>query len=163
MPADQSNPNFYYSAEGERREPVYRREVINRRMVYAMFSLALLVLCYVTVSVLLDRPHTGQPVASPIVFDRTLTLTGDGNAVVVVDEVDGRTILDTPQGGFVAVVIDGLERARFVASVQGNPPVTLTQYENGRLQLTDPASGWTTELNSFGPGNLAVWHDLLSK
>ena len=160
MPSDQTN--LYYSAEGPR-EPAYRREVINRRMVYAMFSLALLTLAYVSYAVFTDQPLTGTPEAAPVVFERSLVLTGDGNAVTVFDTDQNRMLLNTSNGGFVSVVIDGLERARFLASVEGNPAVTITQYENGRLQLSDPASGWSAELASFGPGDLKVWQAVLAQ
>lgn len=160
MPSDQSN--LYYSAEGPR-EPAYRREVINRRMVYAMFSLALLALVYVSFAVLTDQPHTGTPAAGPVLSKRSIVLTGDGSAVTVFDADENRMLLDTSNGGFVSVVIDGLERARFVAEVDGNPPVTIVHYESGRLQLIDPESGWSTELGSFGADNLKVWLAVLSQ
>ena len=161
MPMDRTNPGFFVEVEGGRK-PFYRTEMISTRLVYAMFSLALLALVIVSAAVVSDRPLTGAPKDAPVVFERTLTLTGNGNAVVVTNEV-GAVILDTPIGGFISVVIDGLERARSVHRVSGNPPVTITQYENGRLSLHDPATGWTTELASFGPGNLGVWHDLVTK
>jgi putative photosynthetic complex assembly protein len=161
MPAQRTNPAYYVDAEGGRK-PLYKTEMISRRLVYMMFSVALLALVIVTSAVVADRPLTGTPKDAPVAFQRTLTLTGKGNAVVVTNEA-GETILDTPQGGFIAVVIDGLERARTIHQVTGNPPVILTQYENGRLNLTDPATGWTTELTSFGQGNLGLWHDLVTR
>lgn len=161
MSMDRTNPGFFVKAEG-RRQPLYKSEMISTRLVYAMFSLALLALVIVSAAVVAGRPLTGQPKDAPVAFERTLTLTGNGNAVVVTNEV-GEVILDTPTGGFISVVIDGLERARAVNRVAGNPPVTITQYENGRLSLHDPATGWTTELASFGPGNLGVWQDLVTR
>lgn len=155
-----SQSAMFVPAEG-RRQPLYRAEIINRRLVYAMFSLAGLVLLYVAYAAWSDRTHVGQPPAAEVVFQRTLTLTGNGNAVTVLDET-GAPILDTENGGFIAVVIDGLERARIVAQVEGNPPVTVTQFENGRLMLADPASGWNAELASFGPGNLGIWQRLVT-
>ncbi|MGI1662233.1 photosynthetic complex assembly protein PuhC [Palleronia sp. KMU-117] len=158
---DRTNSGLFVEAEGGRK-PLYKTEMISTRLVYMMFSLALLALVIVSAAVVSGRPLTGQPKDAPVAFQRTLTLTGNGNAVLATNEV-GETILDTPQGGFISVVIDGLERARTVHKVEGNPPVILTQYENGRLNLTDPATGWTTELASFGPGNLGVWHDLVTR
>ena len=83
--------------------------------------------------------------------------------MVVTDAATGAVILDTDNGGFVSVVNDGLERARFVNGAEGNAPVTLTLYQSGRLSLVDPATGWSTELSSFGPGNTGVWLELLKK
>jgi putative photosynthetic complex assembly protein len=161
MPANRTSPTYYVDAEGGRK-PLYKTEMISTRLVYMMFSVALLALVIVTSAVVADRPLTGTPKDAPVAFQRTLTLAGNGNAVVVTNEV-GETILDTPQGGFISVVIDGLERARTVHQVAGNPPVVLTQFENGRLQISDPATGWEAELTSFGPGNLGVWHDLVTR
>ncbi len=157
---DRTNTPLYVSATAPRR-PLYRAEVINRRLVYAMFTLALATLAFVTFAVVTDRPHVGQPKDAAIVFERTITLNGEGNTVTVRDD-SGAVLLDTDQGGFVAVVIDGLERARTMAEVEGNPPVTVTQFENGRLSLYDESSDTRIELASFGGGNLGVWKDLVT-
>lgn len=154
--------SFFLNAE-RKRAPLYDKEVINNRLVMAMFGLAGLTLVIVSAAVVGDRPLTGQPVASTPVFERVLTLEGEGNLVTVTDMADGRVIMDSENGGFIAVVIDGLERARVVAGVTDNPPVTLTQFENGRLQLHDPATGWSTEIASFGPGNLGTWRAMLAR
>ena len=50
-----------------------------------------------------------------------------------------------------------------MAGVSENAPVMLTLYENSRLSLSDPASGWSMEISSFGPGNAGVWLELLKK
>src|SRR6056297_2129008 len=47
--------------------------------------------------------------------------------------------------------------------VEGNAPVTVTEYADGRIELHDPASGWTTQVSSFGAGNLNVWRALLAQ
>ena len=160
MSSERTNAPMFVSAEGKR-QPLYKTEMINRRLVYAMFTLALVTLALVSIAVLTNRPLTGQPKDAPVVFERSLTFSGEGSAVVVTGE-EGQVLLDTENGGFIAVVIDGLERARLVARVEGNPPVTITQFENGRLSLHDPASDWTTELSSFGSGNLGVWQELVT-
>jgi putative photosynthetic complex assembly protein len=40
-------------------------------------------------------------------------------------------------------------------------PVTLARHENGRLTLTDPATGWSVELTAFGSDNEAAFAALL--
>ena len=157
-----ANSNFFLNAERKRR-PMYDKEVINGRLVMAMFGLAGLTLVIVTAAVVGDRPLTGQPHAAAPAFERVLMLEGNGNLVTITDMADGRVIMDGENGGFIAVVIDGLERARVVAGVTDNPPVTITQFENGRLQLSDPATGWSTEIASFGPGNLGTWQAMLAR
>lgn len=139
------------------------KELIPRRLVIAMFSLALASVLLVAFAVLTDRPLVGQPKMAPVVAQRDLVIQSDGNAIRVTDATSRQTVLKLTNGGFISVVNDGLERARHVSRLQGNPPVTLTLYENSRLSLVDPATGWSTEISSFGPGNVRVWMNLLQK
>ncbi|MEL6169376.1 MAG: photosynthetic complex assembly protein PuhC [Pseudomonadota bacterium] len=127
-------------------------EVIPTRLVFAMFGFALLTLLFVGWSVASDRPHVGVPKAAPILAQHSVTIAGEGRAAIVTAE-DGTVLLDTPTGGFITVVRDGLERARFNHRIAGNAPVVVTRYANGRLQLSDPETGWEVELSSFGAGN----------
>jgi len=73
---------------------------------------------------------------------------------------DGTILLDTDNGAFIAVVGDALNRQRVVHRISGNPPVTLARLANGRLVLSDPATGWSAELTSFGAGNARHWEVL---
>ncbi len=157
-----TDTGLYFDAEAramERRD----RELIPRRLVIAMFSMALAALLLASFAVLTDRPMVGTPAEAPVLSERSVTLEGAGNAMLVTDASTGEVILDLSNGGFISVVNDGLERARHVARVEGNPPVTLTLFETGRLSLADAATGWSTELSSFGPGNTAVWLNVLNK
>jgi putative photosynthetic complex assembly protein len=160
MTDNRTNPGLWYDAE-KRPQPRRDREFIPTRLVLAMFSLAGIALVLVTFAVLTDRPTTGQPKEAPVWKSQTMTIEGQGNHVTIVEDT-GRVLLDGP-GGFISVVLDGLERARLVARVEGNPPVTITQYENGRVSLADPASGWQVELSSFGPGNVGTFLKMLNQ
>ncbi len=40
-------------------------------------------------------------------------------------------------------------------------PVTLARHQNGRLTITDPATGWSVELTAFGSDNEAAFAALL--
>ncbi|MDJ1009095.1 MAG: photosynthetic complex assembly protein PuhC [Paracoccaceae bacterium] len=138
------------------------RELIPTRLVVAMFSLAVLVTILVAIAVLTDRPLEGTPPAAAVVKTHELTLTGNGNAMHVVDG-EGAVIFDGHNGGFISVVNDGLEYARHKARIETNPPVIITEYADGRIELFDPASGWKSQLSSFGAGNLNVWRALLAQ
>ena len=159
MTDQRTNPGLWYDAE-KRPRPRRDREFIPTRIIVAMVSLAAITLAMVTFAVLTDRPLVGQPKEAPVWKAQTLTMEGRGNHVTVVE--DTGTVLLDGNGGFVSVVIDGLERARLVAGVEGNPPVTITQYMNGRVSLVDPASGWQVELSSFGPGNVRTFLTMLN-
>lgn len=153
---------LYFDAEArvmERRD----KELIPRRLVIAMFSLALASLLLVTFAVVTERPKVGVPKDATILSQRSLIIEGADNHIRITDAGTGETVLDLGNGGFISVVNDGLERARLVNRTAGNPPVELTLYETGRLSLTDPATGWQTEISSFGPGNIQVWLNVLKQ
>ena len=149
---------LFYDAE--RREMETRdREMIPRALLMAMGALALGALTLATYASLTDRPLAGVPAPAPVVAERTFVLEGDSVAVRATAP-DGRVLLDTENGAFIAVVGDALRRQRTVHKISGNPPVTLARLANGRLVLTDPATGWSAEMTSFGAGNARHWEVL---
>jgi putative photosynthetic complex assembly protein len=160
MTEQRTNPGLWYDAE-KRPQKKRDREFIPTRIVAAMFSLAGIALVLVSLAVFTGREPTGQPKEAPVWKTQTMTIEGRGNHVLIVEDT-GRVLLDG-NGGFISVVLDGLERARHVARVEGNPPVTITQFENGRVSLTDPATGWQVELSSFGPGNVGTFRQMLNQ
>lgn len=156
-----TNSGFIYDVEAHAMHK-RDRELIPTRLVIAMFSLAILSVVLVAIAVLTDRPLVGTPPAAEVMKTHTLTFTGNGNAMNVVNG-KGEVIFDGHNGGFISVVNDGLEFARYRARIEGNAPVTITEYGDGRIELFDPASGWSTQLSSFGAGNLNVWRALLAQ
>lgn len=158
--ASRTDTGLYFDAEAQAMEK-RDQELIPKKLIIAFVSLALATLLIVTFAVLTDRPLAGTPVAAPVLTERSMVITATGKAVQVTDATSGADLMDVQNGGFVSVVVDGLERARLVAGVKTNEPVTLTMFENGRLALRDPASNWQVELSSFGAGNVAPWIELL--
>ena len=156
-----TDTGLYFDAEA-RRMRARDREMIPTRLVQAMFGMAFGVLILTAAWVWTGQGTTGRPAPATAMATHSLTIEGQGTAIRVTDDT-GRVVLDTDQGGFVSVVNDGLERARLVARVAGNPPVEIVEWDDGRITMTDPASGWKTELGSFGPGNLAVWRELVRR
>lgn len=136
------------------------RELVPRRLVQGMFALMIVSLALVSFSVLTDQPHAGRVATSPVVAERVIVITGHGDAVRVTD-ADGVVVLDTHQGGFIAAVRTALTRKRAMAGIQGNPPLTLARHDNGRLTLTDPATGWRGEMTQFGKDSEAAFAGLL--
>ena len=155
-------PNgLYYDAE--RAEMQKRdKEMIPKRLVYAVFALALSSLAITTYAVVTDRPLVGVAPAEPMVAQHQVILEGEGNAARVTTP-NGAVLMDSEHGAFVTVIRSGLNRARLVARVDGNPAVTVTQFESGRMTLTDPATGWQVELSSFGLGNKAHFERLFQE
>ena len=136
------------------------KEMIPRRLVIAMFTLAAASLAITSFAVWTDRPHVGQPKAAEVLVERHLVLTGTGQGAHVATP-EGAVLLDTEEGGFVAAVRQAIDRERLKHRIAENPPVHLMALEGGRIALHDPATGWRAELASFGADNRAAWLPLL--
>ncbi len=149
---------LYYDAE-RRGMQARDREMIPRGLLVAMAVLALGALGLASYASLSGRPLVGVPEAAPVVESRSFVLESDSVAARAVTP-GGRVLLDTDNGAFIAVVGDALRRERTVNRIAGNPPVTLDRLANGRLVLTDPATGWSAEMTSFGAGNARHWEVL---
>ncbi len=138
------------------------REMIPAALLRAMFGLALASLIIVTYAVLTNRLHEGVPAAGTPIAERSFILEGMDAQAVVVRDLDGTVLMDLPHGGFITVIQSGIARARVVARTEGNPPVRIIRYDNGRLVAEDPATGWSAELYAFGDDNKAAFERLLS-
>jgi putative photosynthetic complex assembly protein len=144
----------YLKALADRPSP--EREMIPRALLWGMLALALSALAITSFSVLTDRPHTGKPLAGTVVAERELILEGRSAQAVTVYSADGTLLADMDHGGFITVIQNAIQRARTVARVDGNPPIKIVKYDNGRLVAEDPASGASIELYAFGGDNKAA-------
>jgi putative photosynthetic complex assembly protein len=151
----------YLKALADRPSP--EREMIPRALLWAMLALALSALLITAFSVLTDRPRTGTPIPGKVTAERELILEGRSAQAVTVYSADGTLIADMDHGGFVTVIQNAIQRARTVARVEGNPPIKIVQYDNGRLVAEDPASGASIELYAFGNDNKAAVERLLDQ
>ena len=110
-----------------------------------------------------------QPAATPddsvgIVTERSLVVEGAlGGAALITDGETGALVADLnpTQAGFINGVMSGLNRERKLHKVEGNPPVRIVQFADGRLGLRDPATGWRVELMGFGDDNRDAFAALL--
>lgn len=162
MTDTRGNGTLFFDAERGQFEGAETREVIPRRLVYAMFGLAGLALVTTAGAVLSGREPTGVAPVEPAVATHVVTLAGEGDAIRVTTP-DGRVLADADNGAFVAVVRQGLDHARHKHRVTGNPPVEITEWQSGRMTLHDPATGWEMELSSFGRGNLTHFRRLFAE
>lgn len=138
-------------------------EMIPRTLLLGMAALALASVLLVAFAAITHRPKEGVPAQGQPVAQRSFILEGRTAQAVTVMDVDGTVLLDLPHGGFITVVQSALARERVVARVPGNPPVTVTRYDNGRLVAEDPATGWSVELYAFGEDNLAAFERLFNR
>jgi putative photosynthetic complex assembly protein len=76
----------------------------------------------------------------------------------VVDAASGGALQQMRgEQGFLRGVLRGLARERRARGVGAELPFVLSRHDDGRLQLTDPATGRRIELASFGSDNAAVF------
>lgn len=138
--------------------PSTEREMIPRGLLWGMLALAI-----TSFAVLTDRPTEGQPAPGKVVAEREVILEGRSAQAVTVYAVDGTLLADMDHGGFITVIQNAIQRARTVARVEGNPPIRIVRYDNGRLVAKDPASGASIELYAFGGDNKAAAERLLDQ
>jgi putative photosynthetic complex assembly protein len=144
--------------------PTFRNrdgEMVPRALLRAMFALAMTALAITVFAVVSGRPPEAQPQASPVVRDRWIVLEGHGAKAVTVRESDGSVLLDMEHGGFVTVIQNGLQTERKKHDVDPLRPVRIVEYQNGRLAVEDPDTGWSVELYAFGSDNKAAFERLL--
>ena len=65
------------------------------------------------------------------------------------------------EGGFIRATVRSLVHQRRIRGEGPAVPFTLTRWENNTLTLSDPVTGRSVEVSSFGPDNRAVYANLL--
>jgi putative photosynthetic complex assembly protein len=78
--------------------------------------------------------------------------------IAIVDAASGAT-LETVYGeqGFLRGTLRAVVRERKLRGLVSSAPLQLTARADGRLTLSDPATGARIDLESFGPTNAAVF------
>jgi putative photosynthetic complex assembly protein len=78
--------------------------------------------------------------------------------IAIVDATSGAT-LETVRGeqGFLRGTLRAVVRERKLRGLVSDAPLQLISRADGRLTLTDPATGSRIDLESFGPTNAAVF------
>ncbi len=103
-------------------------------------------------------PHQVAP--SPAVIARDLRFEDrpDGS-VAVTDARTGALVAQLAKGedNFVRGTLRSLARARRVHGVHEDPPVRLSALADGRLTLSDPATGTEIGLEAFGVTNAGAF------
>lgn len=144
--------------------PQRDREKIPLILVRAMFGVALASLLLVSYARITDRPLEGTPVPSPVVAERSLTLSGDRTGVVTVRSAETGAALavsDEDKNGFISTIWRVLGRQRMQADAAIAAPVILRRHESGRLSLLDTSTGKTIQITGYGPDNMAAFAKLL--
>jgi putative photosynthetic complex assembly protein len=133
------------------------RELIPRRAVLAAGGVIVLTLAWAGTARWSDARTA--PAYAPTVAQRALHFRdhADGG-IAVVDAASGAT-LETVHGeqGFLRGTLRAVVRERKQRGLVSGAPLQLIARADGRLTLTDPATGSRIDLESFGPTNAAVF------
>lgn len=109
-------------------------------------------------------PPAATPPASAPAAERRIAILPDGaGGVRVTDAATGGVVaaLDMESAGFIAGVDRALAFERGKHGVDRALPVRLVRWQDGRMSLIDPVTGWRAELVGFGPDNLKAFARLL--
>lgn len=154
-----STPGFYHQPTGPRAGD--RIPPILLRAILAMVLLSLLMVSYARLTGM--PPAATPPDEVGMVQERLIQIIGtvDGGATVFAE--DGSVIVDLGpmEAGFISGVHRALSRERMLHKIEGNPPVRIVRFADGRLGLRDPATGWRVELISFGDTNREAFAALM--
>lgn len=140
-------------------------KMLPRVLIRGVMALILATLAIATYARITDRPLESTPPLAPLAAEAQLVLTSDGvsGAVQVFDPTGALVAdLDAETGGFIAGVHRVILRERTKHRVALDGPVTLQAYENGRMALIDPSTGWRADLMGFGADNASAFARLLA-
>jgi putative photosynthetic complex assembly protein len=110
-----------------------------------------------------DLSKVREPDASPAqVLQLRFEDRPDGS-IAIIDYKTGKQI-DTVQGeaGFVRGTLRGLAQERKRRGLDSGPPFELIYRADGRLTLSDTATGRLVDLESFGPTNASTFFKLFN-
>lgn len=101
------------------------------------------------------------PPSGAVVAERTLRFEDRADGAVVVREGADEVAVFEGEQGFLRGALRGLARLRKMDGLDGTAPFRLAAWADGRLTLTDSATGERIELEAFGTTNAAVFARLL--
>jgi putative photosynthetic complex assembly protein len=163
-----------HGPSGGRPSPGARRRIVNTRSdqvetvprVILRAIGALVVLSVVLVA--WARLSGMEPAASPpdraVRAEASIVIEAEGLARVTVLNAETGAIvaeLSETEGGFIAGVQRAYARQRMLAGLPEDAPVRLVRWEDDRMSLIDPATGWRAELHGFGRDNTEAFARLL--
>ena len=140
--------------------------MLPRVLIQGVLALICAIMAIVIFATVTDRPLESTPPTAPLAAEGQLILTSDGvSGAVEARSLDGTLILSlTPEeGGFIAGVHRVVLRERTKHRVAADGPVTIQAFENGRMAITDPSTGWGADLMGFGADNASAFARLLAQ
>lgn len=101
-----------------------------------------------------------------IVAARPLRFFDEADGSVRAEDGATREVLgrfNTGEGGFIRASVRSLVHQRRIRKLGPEVPFQLTEWSDGALTLSDPATGRSVEVASFGGVNRRVFADMLPK
>lgn len=135
-----------------------------RLILIGLASLVLLVLV-ATLIARLTGYTTATPPSETIIELRELGFRDLPRGIVEIYDWQDETVitrLAAGDGSFIRGVVRSLVRQRRGLPENLSAPFVLAQHSDGRLILSDPATGETIDLVAFGPTNIASFRALLA-
>ena len=140
--------------------------LLPRFLIRGMIALVLAALAIATYARITDRPLVSTPPVAPVVAEAAVTFHSDGvSGAVTVLNADGTVLTDlsAEDGGFIAGIHRVIIRERTKHRVAFDGPVILQAYDNGRMAIHDPSTGWGADLMGFGADNAGAFARLLAQ
>lgn len=128
-------------------------------------GIGIVVLCILTAvtAVRLSGVDIRTPDAAAVAVRELRFYDRPDGSVAVIDAVSGQHIHSfVGENGFVRGTLRGLARDRQRAGIGPEPAFQLIGRADGRLTLTDPATGRVIDLESFGPTNASAFVQLMT-
>lgn len=140
-------------------------EMVPLGMVRAICGLLLTVLALVGYASITDRPLVAVAPSGDIEISKSIIIKSETSGAARVFDVSGALIADLSagQGGFISSIARTVKRKRTLSNVSLDGPVILTSDISGRLKISDPSSGWSADLMSFGADNSGAFAALLTE
>ncbi len=153
-------------AEAHTKVYAEEHQMIPKVLIRAMLALVLAALAIATFARVTDRPLVSTPPVSPVKAEAALILEADaasGAATVYLSDGTLLAALSPEEGGFIAGMYRVIVRERTKHRVALGAPILLQAFENGRMAITDPETGWSADLMGFGESNAAAFARLLAQ
>ncbi len=152
------------AATADRRAQAERDRRAMIPLLRGVAAMVLFTLAMVTIARIMGLEPAATPDdTTPVVQERMIRIVSslDGSAKVYDENGVLFADLGPLEAGFIGGVDRSLTRVRKQAKIEGNPPVRLVQFADGRLGLRDPSTGWRAELLGFGETNRDAFLRLL--
>ncbi len=144
--------------------PNRRADTIPRGLVRAVVALLAFTMILVAFARVTGMPPAGIMPVQPEAERVAVVIAPRGDGGVLITRPDGSVVasLSVQEAGFISGVERVLARERRSYGLAPVGPVDLVRWQDGRMSLLDPATGWRMEIVGFGDTNVESFARLLA-